>query len=124
MSDLQSHEDWTRVYKEWTPLGMMHAVHYLKTIPWVKDPWTTAEDVVQNAWEAMWRRKKCPGKNYFLVTVLGYASNAARSAQACRLARTEGKRRTTNVYPVQIFGVALAEVTMTEDVNGPACGDE
>lgn len=127
--------DWPAVVKQYHALGLWHAVRYLAAFSTVRDPSETAKDVVQGAWLALWR-KQTFSRALFVTVVMGLATNAVRAYRPIELRKgggdtrdrstRRGKRqeRSTSTFPVQVFGVTIDEVTMTEDVKGSACGDE
>lgn len=114
--------EWRGFVRQYHALGIWHATRYLAGVRTTRDPWATAQDVVQSAWLALWRRGEFT-KGLFVVAVLGFASNAARADRPIDVRRTPGKRRTTSTFPVQVFGQRIEEVTFAEDIRGPTCGE-
>lgn len=117
--------DWRRIFIKHHPLGMWHALNYLKSVSTIRDPYEVARDVVQDAWITMWR-KRYFSKALFITVIHALCSNAARSYRPIELRKvSDGRqRRTTNSFPVQIFGGLIGEVTTEEEIEAPSCGDE
>ena len=119
--------EWEGYVKQYHALGLWHATRYLSTFTVIKDPYSSAQDVVQNAWAALWRRRVKFSKALFITSVLGYASNAVRDSRPIELgyARTKPRQsRITNSFPVQVFGRMIDEVTGRDEIKTPGCGDE
>lgn len=121
--------NWSEEVKKYQSLGLWHATRYLAMFTQIKQPSIMAQDVVQEAWLSLWKKKKFT-KAYFITAVLGYASNAVRDSREIELNWKRGsglkktQERLTDTFPVQIFGGLLCEQTLEEDINLPGCGDE
>lgn len=128
--------DWAATVRKLHALGLWHATRYLAHVATVKDPTNEAADVVQEAWLTLWRRGLSDTdrvKGLFVTTVLNLAANAARASRPVDARKHRGEKsnglahrqaKTTSLFPIQIFGVRIAEITMFEDVHPPSCGDE
>lgn len=116
---------WRVIFLKYHPLGMWHAMNYLKGVSTIRDPYEVARDVVQDSWVTMWK-KGYFSKALFITVIHALCSNAARSYRPIELRKVSDGRqsRTTNSFPVQIFGGLIGEVTTEEDIETPSCGDE
>lgn len=129
---------WAVIVPQYHALGIWHAVRFLATIGTVKDPAETAHDVVQQAWIKLWRANKFT-KGLFVTAVINMAYTEAARTRPIETMRKRGKKQipfhrpgcecstctgAASMFPVQIFGGLIDEVTYDNEIHGSGCGGE